>query len=211
MVRYRRPLVIPRIEYGHGTPKARAADRVLGGQHSARRADRHDAFPEPQEIPELASLPNPKMPGLSADGLRMLFMAGAGRDRGFFGTRRATLDSPWEKPTALPMTGVQPGSLLSWPHLSADRLTLGCADDSESGAGRFLVWTRPNPQAPFANPRTLAVPGLSEVFGRSPFFVPATGEYSSRQRHHGGSAAYLDQQTQSDWDLWSAALPSGLQ
>lgn len=178
--------------------------------HVARRTSRDEPFPEPQEIPELASLPNPKTPHLSADGLHLVYMAGAGQDRGFFETQRAAVDSPWEKPTSLPMAGAQPGNLLSWPHLTPDRLTLVCADESESGKGRFVIWTRRKPQAPFANPRTLAVPGLSEVFGRSPFFVPATGELFFSSTAPRRFSRYLDQQTQSDWDLWAARLPSGL-
>lgn len=171
--------------------------------HVAHRSNRNESFSTPQEITELRDVEKPKTPFISHDGLSLVFLNVSGSSREFVVSSRPTMKAAWSKPTRLPLNDVPKGAMLSWPFLTKDGLTLIAADESESGAGHFLVWTRPNSQAAFSNRREVKIRGDSEVFGRSPFFVEATSEFffsSTRPRRF---PRYFDQQTKSDWDLWT--------
>lgn len=170
--------------------------------HFATRSHPDEAFSAPQPIRELAGESNPKMPHLSPDGLELFFVAGSGADRAVWHSRRSSMASEWRPPARVQ---VQWSASLAWPYLSPDGGVLIATDESETGAGRFVVWSRSGPNAPFAGRRFLSVPG-AEVFGRSPFYVPTTRELffsSTRPRRF---SRYLEEQKNSDWDLWVAVV-----
>ena len=175
-------------------------DRSL---YVARRSDRNEGFSTPQEIPELRVIEGPYGPFISQDGLVLMTHGHIGSAWGIYVSTRPTTDANWSKPTILQVNDIPKGSHIHWPFLTRDGLTLIAADESDPGNGRFFVWSRNNPQAPFSDRREIKVPGDAEVFGRSPHLVEETGEFffvSNRPRR---LPRYYDQQRNgSDWNLW---------
>ncbi len=173
-----------------------------GGQkrqslHMATRPTLGRSFGEPLEIPELRAGNEQEAPWLSPDGLVLCFQRadGAGGNE-FWVTTRASLGESWAAPRRLGMALDRlPDRKITWPHLTADRLTLYCVHEGPVGRGRFMVWSRPSTTAPFADFRYLEVPNIADLYGRPVRYIEATNElFFSSPRPRA-----IDQP---DWNLW---------
>lgn len=170
---------------GDGLTLLLTARRTDGGPgesiRAATRPSADEAFGRPREVAELRSVESPRNLSLSADGLTLLFVTGAGDgdDARVWEAARRTPQSAWSRPRPLAVPagrGVE-GHVIS-PQLSGDGTTLlgVVTGGGRGGEPAIMKWVRTGPGGPFTGPRPVAVPGMEALSGWQPRYVEATHE-----------------------------------
>ncbi|MGE0606831.1 MAG: SUMF1/EgtB/PvdO family nonheme iron enzyme [Pirellulales bacterium] len=147
-------------------------------QESSRKSAA-DAWDNPQPIVSLSTQNNVKSPWLSGNGLTLVFQRPRtaktypGKDTEFVIARRTARDQPWGAPELLPMSVDEAlTDSLTWPHLSADGLTLTFCHGGTRYAAVYLA-RRASQAEPFGDYRPVVIDG-QPLTGRCARYEPAT-------------------------------------
>ena len=147
-------------------------------QVSARRSTAEE-FGRSREVAELATKDLPSNLFLSADGLTLLFNDGSSKDGTLrlMEANRSTPQARWGTPRPLRFER-ENADLPITPYLTSDGLTLlGVLTQAGTGPKRrFVTWNRKATDRPFAQPKPLVLPGVSDFSGVFPRYVESTSE-----------------------------------
>jgi len=160
----------------------RAGGAGMSDLYRVTRASTSDNWGAVERILELATVSNENTPGLSSDGLEMLFSSNRAGSQmeDVWATTRATLDSPWEPPIRVPE--LSSASLDRGPSLWNNDLSL-VMHSNRSGSEDLYVAFRPTRTSPWSTPTLLVPPttGGNELRGWvSPCGLEITFQSSSR-------------------------------
>jgi hypothetical protein len=137
------------------------ADRDEWVLNTAARKDRTAMFSGSREIDELRGFIDIKCPHLSADGLRLAFMAGPSMR--LWTTSRPNPTGRWSDPEPLPeeVFGSRPGDFVTWPFLTPDPNVLIAVREGKESDRKAYIFRREDLAARWRTAGPIELPGVA--------------------------------------------------